>query len=115
MADHQPLGRLANPNIKPQFSASRIDALSFMTTPPAIFFGDTQIGHASGFFWRATERVWLITNWHVVTGNNPFTGMALIPGKGAADEDAMPAENAKKNSPFRRGRTTCLASTQSVR
>lgn len=29
---------------------------------------------ASGFFWRRGEKVYLMTNWHVVTGTNPLDG-----------------------------------------
>jgi hypothetical protein len=30
--------------------------------------------HASGFFWRYDGKVYLITNWHVVTGTSPLDG-----------------------------------------
>lgn len=30
--------------------------------------------HATGFFWRRGDKVYLITNWHVVTGTNPLDG-----------------------------------------
>lgn len=36
-------------------------------------FGETKVGHATGFFWRSNQATYLITNWHVVTGRNPTT------------------------------------------
>lgn len=68
---------MTNPNIKSVFSASRFDARSLTTTPIRIFCGSESLGHASGFYWRSGTEKWLITNWHVVTGNNPFNGKAL--------------------------------------
>lgn len=37
---------------------------------------DKIIGAASGFFWLS-DRPYLITNWHVISGRNPFTGEVL--------------------------------------
>lgn len=70
-------GRVTKPDILNPFTAGRIDGLSFTTTPLRIVAGAKPLGHASGFFWRSGATSYLITNWHVVTGNNPFTRMAL--------------------------------------
>lgn len=70
-------GRVTKPDIPNPFTAGRIDGISFATTPIRIFAGEKSLGHASGFFWRRGDTGYLITNWHVVTGNNPFTRMAL--------------------------------------
>lgn len=67
-----PLGKQTRDDIRLQFENARIDAISFTTTPIEL---NTKKVHATGFFWRSKGRTWLITNWHVVTGVNPFTGM----------------------------------------
>lgn len=71
-------GRVTKPDIPNPFAAGRIDGLSFAMTPLRIFAGQKYLGHASGFFWRRGDTSYLITNWHVVTGNNPFTRIALV-------------------------------------
>lgn len=78
---HLNWGELTDINIRLQFAFSKFDRLSFATSPIDIWSGEQQLGHASGFFWRGREGIWLITNWHCVTGNNPFTCTALNPGR----------------------------------
>lgn len=73
-------GELTDIKIRLQFARAKFDRLSFATTPIDIKSGDQLLGHASGFFWRAHNGVWLITNWHCVTGNNPFTNRVLNSG-----------------------------------
>ena len=34
------------------------------------------IGSATGFFYRVEERYFLVSNWHVLSGRNPYTGQA---------------------------------------
>jgi hypothetical protein len=50
--------------------ATRFDSLSLS----ACFLDLKGVGdlprRATGFFWRLSEKVFLITNWHVVTGLN---------------------------------------------
>jgi hypothetical protein len=36
--------------------------------------------HATGFFWRKSEKIFLITNWHVVTGINIINGHQMADG-----------------------------------
>jgi hypothetical protein len=36
--------------------------------------------HATGFFWRKGEKIFLVTNWHVVTGINIFNGNQMAGG-----------------------------------
>jgi hypothetical protein len=36
--------------------------------------------HATGFFWRHGQTVYLVTNWHVVTGKDIFTGKFMKHG-----------------------------------
>lgn len=40
-------------------------------------FNDTKLSSATCFFLRNEGDIFLITNWHVVTGKNPNTGMCL--------------------------------------
>src|ERR1700741_1495856 len=52
---------------------TKFDALSLS----ACYLGLKGVGdsrHATGFFWRRGNKVYLITNWHVVTGTNPLDG-----------------------------------------
>lgn len=41
-------------------------------------FGDRLLSTGSGFFWRSMDKWYLITNWHVVTGKDPFTGNLIL-------------------------------------
>ena len=74
-------GKHTRVELRLQFPHSKYDRISLATTPIEILAGDERVAHASGFFWRSLTGVWLITNWHVVTGNNPFTNRALLPGQ----------------------------------
>ena len=58
-----------------QFSASRVSSLSFRVTPIEYCGRDT--AHATGFFWSYRDQQFLVTNWHVVTWIDPFTGSCL--------------------------------------
>ncbi|WP_342709924.1 hypothetical protein AAFG13_36760 [Bradyrhizobium sp. B124] len=57
--------------------ATRFDSLSLS----ACFLDLKGVGdaprQATGFFWRRSEKVFLITNWHVVTGLNLMDGKAI--------------------------------------
>src|SRR5258705_3917366 len=57
--------------------ATRFDTLSLS----ACFLDLKGVGdlprQATGFFWRLSEKVFLITNWHVVTGLNMMDGKAI--------------------------------------
>lgn len=57
--------------------ATRFDSLSLS----ACFLDLKGVGdlprQATGFFWRLSEKVFLITNWHVVTGLNMMDGKAI--------------------------------------
>ena len=66
------------------FTGSSFAALSFGTTPvevlpPYAEQGDDPIAHATGFFWRGHGSTpdMVITNWHVLSGRNAFTGEVL--------------------------------------
>jgi hypothetical protein len=74
-------GRVTEGGIVNPFAAGRIDIFSAVTTPLQIYARDELLGHATGFFWRAGDECYLITSWHVVSGNNPFTRMSLSNGR----------------------------------
>lgn len=42
-----------------------------------LFHGDIELSHATCFFWKTEEQLYLITNWHVVTGRNTQNLKAL--------------------------------------
>lgn len=71
-------GQLTRVDLRLQFPQAKFDRISFATTPVVLWAEEQFLGHASGFFWRHYDQIWLITNWHCVTGNNPFTLRALI-------------------------------------
>jgi hypothetical protein len=62
------------------FASATYSSLSFTTTPVELLSLDGKDHvkkHASGFFWRHAGIDFVITNWHVVSGRNPFTGELL--------------------------------------
>lgn len=66
------------------FTDAKFASLSFCTTPVEIlsFDGtDTVIAHGTGFFWHYAGTDFVITNWHVLSGRNPFT-LDVMPGRG---------------------------------
>jgi len=59
-----------------------MDAHTLCTTPIELLSKDgseTVIGTATGFFWRSNGQAYLVTNWHVISGRNPFTGEISSP------------------------------------
>jgi hypothetical protein len=70
------------------FPHAGFNAPSFCCTPIEILSNDGKdsvLHTASGFFWLHKGRPYLVTNWHVVSGRNPFTGAlgpnAFVPEK----------------------------------
>jgi len=53
----------------------RVHGSSMCTTKLDLFFHDIPLGSASGFFYRYGQHVVLVTNWHVLSGINPLTGI----------------------------------------
>lgn len=50
-----------------------ISPFSLVTLPIVIFNQEKKIATGTGFIYRFNERLYLITNWHVVTGRDPLT------------------------------------------
>lgn len=42
-----------------------------------LFRGDVHLTSATGFFYRNGEKFGLVTNWHVLSGRNPYTGQPI--------------------------------------
>ncbi|MCC7185324.1 MAG: trypsin-like peptidase domain-containing protein [Acidobacteria bacterium] len=59
-----------------------VEPVSLMTTPVYLFQGNRQISQGTGFFYgvanaaNVIDTVFLVTNYHVVTGNSPNTTLA---------------------------------------
>lgn len=59
------------------FTGTGFHPLSFACTPIELISNDgegTIVSHATGFFWRHHGRSFLVTNWHVLSGRDIFTG-----------------------------------------
>lgn len=59
------------------FAGAGLNGLSLSCTPIELLANDgsdTVVATATGFFWRQNGRPHLVTNWHVVSGRNAFTG-----------------------------------------
>lgn len=66
--------------------ADRIEnPISFAVTFLSMVFADQDLATGSGFFWKHADRVFLITNWHNVTGRNPETRKPLSPTAAVPD------------------------------
>jgi len=51
-----------------------IDEYSGSACPIELFFDDTFLGVGTSFIWKQGDNHYLITNWHNVSGRDPFTG-----------------------------------------
>lgn len=68
------------------FPNPKFDQLSLCTTPIELIFEGTMFGHGTGFIWSAGEWQFLVTNWHNLSGQNPFSGSHLNNGARVPDE-----------------------------
>lgn len=83
-----------------QFGNSKLDKISLSATPIELLFEDKFIAHGTGFIWNHKEKQYLITSWHNLTGQNPFTGKHLSPGGKVPDSlRAFPATISTNNAP----------------
>src|ERR1700733_15437535 len=51
--------------------AALIDEYSLTAVPLEMRFGETRLSTGAGFIWNNQNQLFLITNWHNVTGINP--------------------------------------------
>ncbi len=66
---------------------STIDQYSVATVPIEMFFGSTKLAIGTGFVWDASGEFFLITNWHNVSGRDPFSGQHI--SKTTAEPDRL--------------------------
>ena len=55
-------------------STITIDQYSVATVPIQMLFNTTELGLGTGFLWQEDDALFLITNWHNLSGRDPFTG-----------------------------------------
>lgn len=60
-----------------EVSVPTFDTLSLVAVRAESAFQDTRLGYATCFFYRRGDRTYLVTNWHVVSGRHPETGLVL--------------------------------------
>ena len=53
------------------------DPLSFSSLYLETLFSGNQLGIATGFIWKHEDSNYVVTNWHVVSGINPYTGQPI--------------------------------------
>ena len=58
-------------------ATARIDDYSFAPLHMKLRYGVQTIGTATGFVYETNDSLYLITNWHVASGRNRFTGQPL--------------------------------------
>jgi hypothetical protein len=68
------------PNLVLPF-ATKFDQLSLSVCYLEAYQNNNPIGHASGCFWRDSNVLFLVTNWHVVTGKHAFSKEFLRMGQ----------------------------------
>lgn len=60
--------------------ATKFDQLSFSSSYIELKGVGSIKRHATGFFWRHDQSIYLVTNWHVMTGKDIFTGKFMKHG-----------------------------------
>lgn len=69
----------------PQRLLLPIDEYSAATTPIDLIFRTTTLATGTGFIWKQGDTHFLVTNWHNVTGINPFTKSHISSHAGEPD------------------------------
>jgi len=52
------------------------------TVPLEQYFINTRLGQGTGFMWKIQNQYYLVTNWHVLSMRDFFTGVNLRPDAG---------------------------------
>ena len=65
---------------KSPFHDVKSDGLSFCVTPVELMVDNTNFAHGTGFVWKHADAFYVVTNWHNLSGQNPFTGRHLNEG-----------------------------------
>ncbi len=90
------------------FAQPPIDPHSLCCTPIELLSKDghdTALNTATGFFWKHKNQAYLITNWHVLSGRNPFTGKILNQGYTPSKINCYGTSLESKNGQISIGRT----------
>lgn len=56
-----------------------IDPLSTSSVKIKMLFNETPLSSGTAFFWKKDDDVFLVTNWHNISGRNSITGECLSP------------------------------------
>jgi hypothetical protein len=56
---------------------TELDQFTLTTVPLEQYFNDTRLGHGTGFMWKVRDQHYLVTNWHVLSMQDFFTGKNL--------------------------------------
>ena len=65
-----------------------VDEYSLTAVPLTQYCDGKAVGHATGFFYRKGDQLYLVSNWHVFSGRNTYTGQSSH-GSGFAIPDAI--------------------------
>ncbi len=52
---------------------TNLDPFTLATVPLEQYFGNTPLGHGTGFIWKGEKQFYLVTNWHVLAMKDFFT------------------------------------------
>jgi trypsin-like peptidase len=72
-----------------------LDEYSVTTVPLTQVCKGNAIGTATGFFYKHGDRRFLVTNWHVLSGRNPYDGQPLHKSGGTPDTVTLPLHKQK--------------------
>ncbi|MEX5515704.1 serine protease [Pseudophaeobacter sp. 1A09344] len=65
--------------------SGKLSAASLASIKLDLAFQSKQLSSASGFFWKYGERLFLVTNWHVMSGRNALDNKCLDPNLALPD------------------------------
>jgi hypothetical protein len=66
-----------------------IDPLSGISCRLQLRCKSQKIGEATGMLWRRNNKTYLVSNWHVFSGRNTYTGQLLVPNSLAFPESVF--------------------------
>ncbi len=99
---------------QPSQQAVRLDPLSFTSLHLSLYAAGQAIGTATGFVVKASERFFLVTNWHVASGRNPANGQPLY-AKGLIPDSMGIVHHAQPLGTFTERREALIAQSGSPR
>jgi len=63
-----------------------IDEYTLTAVPLTLLCKESEIGVATGFFYMCDGYIYLVSNWHVMSGRNTYTGQAVRPDAALPDK-----------------------------